>query len=151
MRILPGGSFWETIGELATQNYTAGTSGDEAKEMSNTRRRWEFILKFSMFTILAEMHGIHFVPTSFYRTAKEQEKRFKAGKSLCDGRKKISKHQLWRAMDIVIIDEDNNPIWEGILEYEILGDLWKKLGGTWGGDWYKEGKTKFYDCYHFEY
>jgi len=147
---LRGGAFGGTVRELATPGNQAGDSGDK-EEMNNTRRRWEFILKFSMFTVLAEIHGIHFIPTSFLRTAEEQKKLYKAGKSLCDGYKKISKHQLGRAMDIVIIDENNNPVWEETLEYEILGDLWKKLGGTWGGDWYKEGKTKFNDQYHFEY
>ena len=33
MRILPSGSFWETIGELATQDYKAGTSRDKAEKM----------------------------------------------------------------------------------------------------------------------
>ena len=29
-------------------------------------------------------------------------------------------------------------------KYEDMGRMWKKLGGTWGGDFKK------YDCYHFE-
>ena len=33
MRILPGGSFWETIGKLATKNYKTRTSRDEAEKM----------------------------------------------------------------------------------------------------------------------
>ena len=33
MRILPSGSFWETIGELAAQDYKAGTSGNKAEKM----------------------------------------------------------------------------------------------------------------------
>lgn len=33
MRILPSGSFWETIGELAAQDYKARTSGDKAEKM----------------------------------------------------------------------------------------------------------------------
>ena len=118
--------------------------------MNNTILRSNFEYKFALLTFYARTFGISFITTSFLRTAEEQNKRFKKGKSLCDGYKKISKHQLGRARDIVIIDSEGNPIWEHIPEYDRLGKLWEQIGGVWGGRWYKEGKTPFDDIYHFE-
>lgn len=120
--------------------------------MNNTLLRAKFIYKFALFILLAKItRNIDFIITDFIRTAENQNKRFKEGKSLCDGYKKISYHQKARAIDLVIIDKVGNPIWEHVKEYDILGEIWKSLGGRWGGDWFKEGKTKFNDVYHFEY
>ena len=118
--------------------------------MNNTILRSNFEYKFALLIFYARTFGISFITTSFLRTAEEQNKRFKKGKSLCDGYKKISKHQLGRARDIVIIDSEGNPIWEHTPEYDRLGQLWEQIGGVWGGRWYKEGKTPFDDIYHFE-
>ena len=122
------------------------------KEKNNNFLRIEFGYKFSLFTIYArEIKGINFIVTDFHRTAAKQNKRFKDGGSLCDGFKAISYHQKWRAKDIVIIDAKGRLIWTHIPEYDILAEIWKGLKGRWGGDWYIKGKTKFDDCYHFEY
>jgi len=120
--------------------------------MNNTLLRAEFNFKFAQFTLYAiGVKKINFIITDFHRTAIQQNKRFNEKKSLCDGHKKISYHQKWRAKDIVIIDKNGNPIWGHTPKYDILGEIWKALDGRWGGDWFKEGKTKFDDVYHMEY
>jgi len=122
--------------------------------MNNTLLRAEFNYKFALFTLSAVIiHKINFIVTDFIRTAIEQNKRFKEKKSLCDGYKKISKHQKARAKDLVIIDKKGNPIWEHIPEYDKLGEIWSSIAGkeNWGGTWFKEGKTTFNDIYHFQY
>ena len=109
--------------------------------MSNTRLRAEFNLKFSKFSLYAiEIKKINFIVTEFIRSAKEQNKRFKNKKSLCDGYKKISYHQKSRAKDVVILDDNGKLVWEHVPKYDVLAEIWKALGGRWGGDWYKEGK-----------
>ena len=122
------------------------------KEKNNNFLRTEFGYKFSLFTIYArEIKGINFIVFDFHRTATRQNMRFREDKSLCDGFKIISYHQKWRAKDLVIIDAKGRLVWEHIPEYDILAEIWKGLKGRWGGDWFKEGKTTFDDCYHFEY
>lgn len=121
------------------------------KRKNNTLLRAEFVLAFAIFTINANYKGINFIVIDFHRTAKQQNKRFKKGGTLCDGYKKISYHQKRRAKDLVIIDAKGRLIWEHIPKYDILAEIWKGLDGRWGGDWFKEGKTTFNDIYHFEY
>ena len=123
---------------------------DGVKSVNNTLLRAKFEHTFAIFTFYSRSRGISFITTSFLRTAEEQEKLFKEGKSGCDGKTRISKHQKGRARDIVIIDKNGNPIWDYITDYDVLGELWEQLGGKWGGRWFKEGKTKFNDLYHFE-
>lgn len=119
---------------------------------SNTLLRSEFGYKFSLFTLYArEIKGINFIVIDFHRMAPEQNKRFKDKKSLCDGYKKISYHQKRRAKDLVIIDAKGRLIWGHVPAYDILAEIWKGLKGRWGGDWFKKGKTKFNDIYHFEF
>ena len=121
-------------------------------QKNNTLLREEFGHKFALFTLYAkDIKGINFIVTDFHRTVSEQNKKFKKGMSLCDGFKKTSYHQKWRAKDIVIIDKKGELVWDHVSEYNILAGIWKELGGRWGGDWYIDGKTDFDDCYHFEY
>jgi uncharacterized protein YcbK (DUF882 family) len=89
---------------------------------------------------------------AFFRTAEEQKKYFDAGLSKADGYEKKSMHQLGRAVDIVILDNSGMPVWEENEDYHKLGQYWEeRLGGRWGGTWYKQKKTSFNDIYHFEY
>jgi len=117
---------------------------------NNTLLRCQFNYKFGMLSVYASIKDIKFICTAYTRTAPEQNKFFKDGKSNCDGYKKISKHQLDRARDIVIIDDKGNPIWD-CPEYLVLGQFWESMGGTWGLRWYEQGKTKFKDHFHFQY
>lgn len=112
--------------------------------MTNTTKRIIFFQKFALFTAIAKAYGIDFLVTCFYRDAKEQKARFDEGKSMCDGYKTKSAHQKWLAIDIVIINK-GELIWGRTSEYDKLGQAWKDMGGTWGGDW-----TTLNDIYHFQ-
>jgi len=105
---------------------------------------------FSLLALFAYINKIEFIIFWFHRTAEEQKKLFEDGKSKCDGVKKKSRHQNWRAIDLAII-EGGKCIWHGTSKYELLGRFWKLLGGTWGHDWYKNKETDFDDIYHFQY
>lgn len=74
-----------------------------------------------------------------YRTPKEQEEllRQKATKTL------KSKHIIGLAVDLQIM-KDGQPIYKTPI-YELIGQYWIGIGGTWGGEW------KWRDEMHFEY
>jgi len=115
-----------------------------------TEDRINFEYNFAVLTLRAKVKNIRLITTSFLRTAPQQLKLFIQKRSNCDGYKSKSKHQLGRARDLLIIDKVGLEVWDHVPEYDILGETWESLGGTWGGRWYKDGKTKFDDCYHFE-
>jgi len=112
-------------------------------------QRIRFIWMFALLALFAYINKIEFIIFCFHRTEKEQKELFEEGKTKCDGVKKKSRHQNWRAIDLVVI-EDGKCIWHGTSKYELLGRFWKLLGGTWGHDWYKNKETDFDDIYHFE-
>ena len=122
------------------------------KPIPNTRsgKRIRLLVMFAFLTIYSRLIKLNTIVSDFDRTAKEQNAYYKDGSSNCDGYNKISKHQRWRAIDILILDSQMKPRWKRESGYEDLGAFWTMLGGTWGGTWYDEGKTKFDDCYHFE-
>lgn len=120
--------------------------------VNSTQLRIDFLYKISLFIIYARDEEIDLLCFYFHRTTIQQAKlyaqgRIKPGKivTYCDGIKKKSFHQLRRAMDFVIV-KNGVLIWEYIPEYDILGKIWRELGGTWGGDFDK----KFKDIYHFQ-
>jgi len=112
--------------------------------MANSKRV-DFLAKIAKLILRAELGGIPLLCFYYHRTAEDQNRLFKEGKSNCDGYKKISKHQVWRAMDFVILDDDGKCIWNHEARYEVLGEIWESLGGTWGGRW-----DSLKDLYHFE-
>jgi peptidoglycan L-alanyl-D-glutamate endopeptidase CwlK len=82
-------------------------------------------------------NDIDFIIVQFHRTEEQQsvlyqQGRTKPGKVVtdCDGYFKKSKHQSWEAFDIAII-EDGQINWNSP-KYDILGELWREFGGTWG-------------------
>jgi len=107
-------------------------------------QRIRFIWMFSLLALFAYINKIEFIIFWFHRTAKEQKELFEEGKSKCDGVKKKSKHQAWRAIDLAIVKK-GECVWERAAEYQLLGRFWKLLGGRWGGDF---GFAE--DVYHFE-
>ena len=117
---------------------------------NSTQQRIDFLHKISLFIIDANYKQIKLLCYFFHRTTIQQVKlyaqgRVKPGKivTYCDGVKKKSYHQKWRAMDFVIV-KDGQLIWHYIKEYDILGKIWKGIGGKWGGDF------KFKDYFHFQ-
>ena len=107
-------------------------------------KRNEFLLKLARLILFAESQGLELNCFSMYRTPEQQHQRFMDGKSFCDGYKKKSRHQMWRAADFCII-KNGDCVWERTPDYEKLGQFWKNLSGTWGGDW-----SSLNDIYHFE-
>lgn len=108
-------------------------------------KRTEFLQKIAMLIVRAELGGIPLICFYFHRTAEDQNRLFKEHKSNCDGYTKLSKHQLWLAMDFVILDDAGICVWDHESRYEILGEIWESYGGTWGGRW-----DSLKDIYHFE-
>jgi len=117
---------------------------------NNTLKRAQFNHKWGLLTVFAMIKEIQFIhpATGYSRTAEEQNALFQAGRSKCDGYEKISMHQLDRARDIVIVDEDGDPVndYGDHPNYAVLGKFWEDIGGRWGGNF-----KGFYDVFHFEY
>ena len=72
----------------------------------------------------------------------------------CDGVKFKSNHQLGKALDVVPVI-DGKILWNTTSDrsrfYWIkLGDIGKKHGFKWGGDWDKSASKLGWDCPHFE-
>lgn len=118
--------------------------------MTKMERQAAFLFKWLALVVLANIKSIPLVCRRFYSTADEQRKLYDQKKSNCDGYTKISKHQLWLAVDLYILTDNGQDIIFDDPRYKTLGELAGKLGLTWGGQWYEEGKTKFNDLYHFE-
>ena len=117
---------------------------------TSTLKRWEFERKFALLVTKAAIQNIRFITTSFLRTPEQQNSLFLQGLTNCDGYKKKSMHQLGRARDIVILDAEGDLVWVHTADYDYLGNTWEAMGGTHGGRWFKEGKTKFNDIFHYE-
>jgi len=112
---------------------------------SRNSRRLQFFLKFSILVIYAWTSGLRVIPTDVYRTAEQQNERYKKGRTLpgpivtnCDGYNNLSRHQKWEAGDLLILFHRNNAyisVWSPFMAYVPLGGFWERLGGTWGGRW----------------
>ena len=76
------------------------------------------------------------------RSAEEQNRLFKAGKSKCDGYQKISAHQRGKAMDIYFYNEK-----QGILDFTT-----KEKYKRWHKKWEEKGGKPMieWDVGHFE-
>lgn len=109
---------------------------------------------FSLLLVYAWTKKIYLIPTSILRTADEQSQRYQQGRTVrgkivtnIDGYKKKSKHQRWRAGDVLVMEGGGRSFqskWRPKEPYGILGEFWEELGGTWGGRW------QLRDYYHFE-
>lgn len=109
--------------------------------MTNTECRILFFQKLAQLILQASSGGIRLMPYWIERSAPQQFELYQQGRTTpgaivtnCDGYKKISPHQRWRAADLVIVGEDGKLIWEASARYELLGAMWKALSGKWGGD-----------------
>jgi len=70
------------------------------------------------------------------RSAEEQNRLFKEGKSKCDGYKKISKHQQGLAVDIYFVGLDGK-LTDPKLGWEYWHNIWEGLGGRKMIEWDK--------------
>jgi hypothetical protein len=110
----------------------------------------KFARKFVDLIQYAEQQGIKVLCTSLWRDPAEQLELFYNHKSKADGVNHFSMHQLGRAADLVILNDDGGTDWNISWKYHKLGSHWESLGGTWGHRWFEQGKTQFDDIYHFE-
>jgi len=123
--------------------------------------RIQFSIKFALLLLYGFTQGIWLIPTCIYRTAREQNDRYKQGRtlpgSICtntDGYRRKSKRQVWRAGDLLVLTWSGKAFrsaWRPRTPYEVLGEFWEKeLDATWGGYWKERGITSFDDPYHFQ-
>lgn len=114
--------------------------------MTKTEKRIKFFEKFAELARFAKSSNIRFLVTDFHRTDERQNELYHEGKSKCDGYTNRSAHQDWLAIDIVLVNSDNDLVWGRNDQYEALGMEWKSMGGIWGGDW-----ASLNDIYHFQW
>lgn len=88
--------------------------------------------------------GIDLKVIETYRSNKRQNRVKRRGSSMLAGG--YSKHQYFLAVDIVPIDKKGNIIWHNRKLWKKIGQIGKKQGLIWGGDW-----KRFRDDNHFEY
>ena len=63
------------------------------------------------------------------RSDEEQKRLFDRGKSKCDEKKKISRHQRGMAVDIYFMSEDKTHLVDPIKGYDHWRRRWEELGG----------------------
>ena len=127
-----------------------------------TERRIVFLQRVSRLVTRADKEcGIRVLLYWYNRTEDQQKALYAIGRIIelhrnpvtnCDGVIKISKHQVWEAVDLVIVV--NGVLqWNRIELYEELGRIVKEEGLRWGGDWdgdeYRDPND--FDAFHFEY
>jgi len=142
---------------------TIAASVPEALPTTKSRNaiRIQFALKYALLLVYAFTQSIWVIPTCIQRTAEEQNERYQLGRTRpgkivtnTDGYRRKSKHQVWRAGDLLVLVWNGRALrasWAPRDPYIILGEFWEDvLGGTWGGRWKEQGVTTFDDPYHFE-
>ena len=145
--------FLRTLASLLTKHLPITTSRNAL--------RIQFSVKFSLLLLYAFTQGIWVIPTCIKRSGEEQNERYQIGRTRpgkvvtnTDGYRRKSKHQLWRAGDLLVLHWNGCAFradWSYRKAYELLGEFWEtELHGTWGGYWKERGLTKFDDPYHFE-
>ena len=127
-----------------------------------TANRILFSRRVSRFVIrVYEELGIEVLLFWFHRTDDQQKSLYAIGRTIelhrkpvtnCDGVIKKSKHQIWEAVDLVIVCA-GVLIWTRIPEYEEMGRIAKEEGLRWGGDWDGDEvrDPNDFDIYHFEF
>lgn len=111
--------------------------------------RWKFLGMLGVLLVFGWLKGIKVICFTFYRSPQDQKAEFEAGRS----RVIFGKHQGWLAVDLCIVDDEDDDLivdrnelrWSTDPRYTELGLLWELMGGTWGGRW-KDPR----DIYHFE-
>jgi len=100
-----------------------------------------FVKALTELFVYANLRRIDFCVLELYRSPRRQLELFRQGRT----KTLSSKHLLGLAVDIAIL-KDGRVVLEHIPEYDLLGEFWSWLGGTWGGHW-----ESLEDIYHFEY
>jgi hypothetical protein len=107
----------------------------------------EPVTRAAVLAIIAEAKagGIELMIYETYRSQELQQIYFERGATKLQ---KVGVHHYGLACDLVKVN-DGQPSWEG--NFDFLGDLTKKRGLIWGGDWGVPGvKPKFVDADHVQ-
>lgn len=104
-----------------------------------------FAARLEKFLRAAWQDGARVIIQEGYRDPKKQDELFKKG-GVTNARGGESYHNYGLAVDVVFLDEKNRPSWNPRHDWKRLGELGKKSGLKWGGDF-----SKLKDLCHFEY
>jgi hypothetical protein len=111
--------------------------------MSDNLTQSHFLSMLGRLLVYADLKEIKVICSSYIRTAEEQAEQYKIGRrgidgeqpvTTCDGVAKISRHQTKTAIDLNVINEQGNHVYD-MPPYLTLGKYWETLGGIWGGNW----------------
>lgn len=111
------------------------------RSLAGVSPRLAFLLGY-----MASQSPVAFVVIEGIRSQDRQDRLRAAGKSWV----KESKHQRGTAIDLAVLDSNGQIDWQNIAGYQMLGDLFLKLGKeygvhvVWGGSW------RVRDYGHFE-
>jgi len=110
--------------------------------MSINKKQFEFTRMVGRLLSFANSLELDLSMRECQRFPDRQKELFGAGLS----RTMQSKHLDSLAVDLILF-EDGKPVWDSQHpDYQVLGEYWIGMGGTWGGMW-----SGFQDGGHFEY
>ena len=105
------------------------------------------------FEIEVASNGLRIRRLNGFRSFEDQAKLYAIGRTIQTDKKIVTKakagfswHNYGLAQDYVFVDNKGKPDWSIKLPWDELGDIGKKLGMVWGGNF-----KGFYDAGHFEY
>lgn len=94
----------------------------------------------------AKKQGLNVIPFEGYRSMAKQKRLYESGRGVTRAPAGYSYHNYGLAVDLVFVNEAGKPSWDNQHDWQKLGQIGKKLGLQWGGD-FKNLK----DMTHFEY
>lgn len=106
----------------------------------------DFAKKIEAFLSEAKAEGLPIFLWQGYRSPQEQDKLFNSGKGVTNARGGKSFHNYGLAVDVVFDNGKGGPSWDNQHNWQRLGELGKKFGLTWGGDF-----KRIKDLGHFEF
>jgi hypothetical protein len=100
--------------------------------MSLVQRQLDHTIRVGLMIVWAVNEGYKFVGKDWHRSAQEQNRIFREypNNTKCDGYNKVSAHQNDLATDFILMDENNQPVWEWPIHiYQAINAKWVLLGG----------------------
>jgi len=140
--IAPSGSNAEALKKLKDLGMSKA-SLDKAKQLKP-----EMQIKLAQLYEFAKSKGINFEITSGLRSREQQEKLYQkalANKSANGGKMSAAKPGSSRHESGLAIDISGTEA-----QKKVLGEYWKSIGGTWGGDWGGPGSSTIKETWHFD-
>jgi len=84
----------------------------------------------------ASQNGMNLYVTDGYRSLADQANLLNSGRGVTHARPGHSFHNYGLAVDIAFRNAKGNPSWDLHHDWKKLGELGKKTGLFWGGDWH---------------